>query len=104
MTIQFNTDSSLTMHEEFRDRLKALISEELSNFSNIITRLEIHLSDQNSHKPGQNDKKCLIEARVEGRQPVAVTADAHDYEEAVDGAINKLKSMLETISGQASNH
>lgn len=104
MTIQFNTNSSLTLHEEFGDRLKDRISEELSHFSNYITRLEVHLSDQNSHKPGQNDKRCLIEARVERRKPIAVTADADDYEMAVDSAVNKLKSMLETIFGQISNH
>ncbi len=104
MTIQFNADNNLTLHEEFRDKLKDLLSEELSRFSHHITRLEVHLSDQNSHKQGQNDKKCLIEARIEGRQPIAVTAGANNYELAVDEAIDKLKSSLETISGQMSSH
>jgi ribosome-associated translation inhibitor RaiA len=104
MTIQFNSDNNLTLHDKFRDKLKDLLTEELSNFSSNITRLEVHLSDQNSHKAGQNDKKCLIEARIQGRQPVAVTAEASDYELAVDGAITKLRSSLETIFGQMSNH
>ncbi len=104
MKIQFNSDNNLTLHEEFRDRLKGLLSEELSRFSKDITRLEIHLSDQNGIKHGENDKKCLIEARIEGRQPISVTANEDDYELAVNEAIDKLKSSLETIFGQMSNH
>ena len=62
MTIEFNADNNLTIHEEFRDKLKDLLTDELSRFSEHITRLEVHLSDENSHKQGQNDKKCLLEA------------------------------------------
>jgi ribosome-associated translation inhibitor RaiA len=104
MTIQFNTDNNLTMHEEFRDKLKNLLSEELGRFSENISRLEVHFSDQNSHKAGQHDKKCLIEARVQGRLPIAVSADADNYELAIEAAIDKLKSSLQTIFGQMSNH
>jgi ribosome-associated translation inhibitor RaiA len=104
MIIQLNTDNNLTVHAEFSDKLKDLLSEELSRFSEHITRLEVHLSDENGHKQGQNDKKCLLEAKVEGRPPVAVTAGANDYELAVDGAVGKLKSSLDTIFGRMQNH
>ncbi|MFC2093971.1 HPF/RaiA family ribosome-associated protein, partial [Bacteroidota bacterium] len=69
MKIQFNTDSNITESKELRDSLIALISEGLSRFSEHITRLEVHLSDENSLKEGLNDKRCLLEARLEGRQP-----------------------------------
>lgn len=100
MTIQFNADNNLTIHEEFRDKLKDLLTEELSRFSESITRLEVHLSDENGHKQGQNDKKCLLEARVEGRPPIAVKALANNYELAVDAAVDKLKSSLDTLFGR----
>ena len=104
MTIQFNADNNLTIHEEFRDKLKDLLTEELSRFSEHITRLEVHLSDENGHKQGQNDKKCMLEVRVEGRPPIAVKAGANNYELAVDAAIDKLKSSLDTIFDRLNNH
>lgn len=104
MTVQFNTDKNLTLHEEFRDKLNDLLSDELSRFSENITRVEVHLSDINGHKAGQNDKRCMLEARVEGRPPIAVTAEEDTYELSVSAAIDKLQSSLETIQGRMTNH
>ena len=104
MTIQFNTDKNLTVHKEFGDKLNGTLTNKLSRFSEHITRLEVHLSDDNGNKNGQDDKKCLLEARVEGRPPIAVTAGANNYEQAVDGAITKLKSSLDSIFGRLNNH
>lgn len=104
MTIQINTDKNVSVHEAFETQLNGLLSEELSRFSDRITRLEVHLSDENGNKQGQNDKRCMIEARIEGRQPIAVTDRASDYELAVSGAIEKLKSSLDTIEGKLKHH
>ena len=100
MTIQINTDKNLTVHESFGAKLHNLLSEELSRYSENITRLEVHLSDENGHKDGQNDKRCMIEARLEGRQPIAVKDLANTHDLAVSGAIEKLKSSLEKIMGR----
>lgn len=104
MTIQINTDNNLSVHEAFGNKLDDLLSKELIRFSEHITRLEVHLSDENGSKDGINDKKCLLEARLEGRQPIVVTQVANDYEQAVHGAIDKLKSSLATITGRLRNH
>ena len=104
MTIQINTDKNLSVHETFGTQLDSLLSEELSRFSEHITRLEVHLSDENGSKKGLDDKRCMLEARLEGKQPIAVTDLADTYENAVDGAIQKLKSSLETIVGRSRNH
>jgi ribosome-associated translation inhibitor RaiA len=104
MTIQINTDNSLTVHESFGAKLHELLLEELSRFSENITRLEVHLSDENGHKDGLNDKRCMIEARLQGRQPIAVKDLAATHELAVSGAVDKLKSSLEKIMGKLSTH
>lgn len=104
MTIQINTDNNVSVHEEFEAQLDERLSKELSRFSEHITRLEVHLSDENGHKQGVNDKQCVIEARMEGRQPIAVKAHANNYEIAVNGAIDKLKASLDTIIGRSRNH
>jgi ribosome-associated translation inhibitor RaiA len=104
MTIQLNTDNNLSVHEAFGTKLEDLLSEELSRFSEYITRLEVHLSDENGAKDGANDKRCMIEARLEGRQPIAVTANADTHEQSVASAIDKLKNSLDTIFGRLRNH
>lgn len=104
MTIQFNTDNNITGSAELRDPLIALISEELSRYSQHISRLEVHLSDVNGNKEGLNDIRCLLEARLEGRQPIAVTNQANTHEQAVEGAIDKLKTSLNSILGRLRNH
>jgi len=104
MTIQINTDKNISVHEAFESKLDGLLSEELSRFSEHITRREVHLSDENGSKQEQNDKRCMIEARLEGRQPIAVTARANDYELAVSGAIEKLKASLDKIVGKLKHH
>jgi ribosome-associated translation inhibitor RaiA len=104
MTIQFNTDSNVKVSEKQRDPLISLISEELSRFSNQITRVEVHLTDENGDKKGLNDKRCMIEARLSGMNPVAVTNHANTYEQAVEGAVVKLKTSLNNILGRLGNH
>jgi hypothetical protein len=104
MTIQLNADKNLNIHEMFGAKLTDLLSEELSRFSENITRLEVHLSDENGPKKGMNDKRCLLEARIEGRQPIAVTELSDTHENSVSGAIEKLKNALATIFGRLSTY
>lgn len=104
MQIQFNTDKNIIGNEDFINSSTSLISEELSRFSHQITRVEVHLSDENSIKDGVNDKRCLMEARLAGMNPIAVTESANTHEQAVSGAIDKLKTSLQTITGRLRNY
>jgi len=104
MTIQFNTDKNINGNEEFTAPYVAQIENEFSRYSHQITRIEVHLSDQDGNKKGLNSMHCMIEARLEGRQPIAVTNQADTHDQAVDGAIQKLATSLDTIIGKLSNH
>ena len=104
MNIQFNTSSNINGSENMNKRLSDVIAEKLSRFSDYITRIEAHLSDTNGQKEGLNDKQCVLEARLEGLQPIAVTSNAGTYDDAVTGAIGKLKSSLDTTLGKLRNH
>ena len=104
MEIQFNTDKNIDGNEELIASLTALIAKELNRFNDQITRLEIHLSDEDSSKDGINDIRCLIEARLEGLEPMAVTNKANSDEKAVKGAVDKLKSLLDTTLGRLRNY
>lgn len=104
MTIQFNTDNNIQGNEELTAPLTSLILDKLNRFSEKISRVEVHLSDENGNKEGQNDKRCLLEARMEGKQPIAVTNLGNSHEQAVEGAIDKLKTSLDTIIGRERNY
>lgn len=104
MKIQVNTDKNVTGSDELRLSFSTLLSEELDRFDDQITRLEVHLSDENGRKDGLDDKRCLIEARIEGRQPIVVTDEASNHEQAVKGAAGKLKNKLNTIFGRMRNY
>lgn len=104
MIIQFNTDHNIQGTEARGEYFTELAAAELERFSERITRLEIHLADENGSKEGHNDKRCILEARLNGMQPIAVTNHADTIAMAVDGAIDKLKASLDTILGRMSKH
>jgi ribosome-associated translation inhibitor RaiA len=99
--IQINTDRNIEGHEALAAQVSGVVESALSRFSDSITRVEVHLSDENSDKKGGNDNmRCMMEARLEGRQPVAVTHQAATVDQAVDGAADKLTRMIESTLGQ----
>lgn len=104
MKIQFNTDKNVASDEGLIALSKSLLSEGLSRFSQQITRVEVHLSDEDGNKDGLNDKRCMVEARLAGMQPIAVTNHANTHEKALFGAIGKLKNSLEKISGRLKDY
>jgi hypothetical protein len=87
MTIQINTDKTISGEKRSEDYFTSLIAEALQRFDSHITRIEVHLKDENGKKDGINDISCLIEARLEGRQPIAITNQADSVDLAVTGEI-----------------
>ncbi|MFO7657529.1 MAG: HPF/RaiA family ribosome-associated protein [Bacteroidales bacterium] len=104
MQIQFNSDKNVTGNEDLIASSTSLISQELSRYSQQITRVEVHFSDEDGKKDGDNDKRCLVEARLAGMQPIAVTNHANTHEQALFGAIDKLKTSLEKIIGRLKDY
>lgn len=104
MNIQFNTDANISGNEKLAAYIKSAISDELVRYSDHITRIEVHLSDENGDKNGQNDKRCMLEARLKNLDPIAVTSHANSVEESLSDALDKLKSSMETILGRLKNH
>ena len=96
MQIQINTDRNIKAHAAFSTALTERIGKALSRFSNRITRLEVHLSDENAGKSGQNDKRCMLEARLENRQPVSVIHLAATVDPAVAGAVDKMLHVIDS--------
>jgi hypothetical protein len=104
MQIQINTDDNIAGREELAHRVEAVVNSALSRFISKLTRVEVHLSDENAGKSGNNDKRCLMEARPAGRQPTSVAHQGDTLEEAYTGAAEKLKRSLESSFGRQSDH
>jgi ribosome-associated translation inhibitor RaiA len=101
MQIQVNSNSSVAVDGELSQLVESTVNHALKRFEARITRVEVHLSDENDDKGGIRDKRCLMEARPAGHEPVAVTNQAASLEEALDGAVQKLKRLLDSLFGQA---
>ena len=101
MIIQVNTDSNIEGNSDVTQQIKAEVENGLEHVSEKITRVEVHLSDENSDKKfGTKDMRCLLEARLAGLQPVTVSHKAATPEQAVEGAVEKLKRSLDSTLGR----
>jgi hypothetical protein len=101
MQIQINTDHHIEGHDALAAWATGEVRSGLSRFSASVTRVEVHLSDENGHKSGPDDKRCVMEARVQGRQPLAVTHNAPSLYPAVTGAAEKLSRLIDSTLGRA---
>lgn len=101
MQIQINTDGNIEGDAELVQKIKTVVRNSLDRFSEQVTRVEVHLSDQNSDKrSGTEDMRCLLEARLAGLQPTSVSDQAATLERAVDGAVEKLTRSLDSTLGR----
>jgi ribosome-associated translation inhibitor RaiA len=103
MQIQVHTDKNVDVSDGMVRRIEAELESVLSRFSDQITRVDMHLGDENAGKSGGTDKRCMVEARPAGQQPVAVTHHAASLGEACSGAVHKLGTLLESKYGRADN-
>ncbi|HSC84438.1 MAG TPA: HPF/RaiA family ribosome-associated protein [Pseudomonas sp.] len=76
------------------------VMDKLDHFEEFLTRVDVHLSDENANKSGTDDKRCQIEAKPKGHQSISVTHKAHDMAVAVDGATEKMRHALEHLTGR----
>lgn len=104
MHIQINTDHNIQGYESAAATVRAAVEQALARFSTHITRVEVHLGDENASKRGTDDKRCMMEARVEGQPPVAVTHHAATLGQAIDGAAEKLAHRLERTLARLHSH
>lgn len=95
MQIQINTDNHIEGGNELTQQVEAILEGALGRFSERITRVEVHLTDENSSaKGGGDDKRCVLEARLTGMQPVKVSDQGSSISHAVQGATDKMKTLL----------
>lgn len=101
MQIQVHTDRHIQSDERLAEFIRDTLQTKLSRFVDHLTRIEVHLSDENGNtKHDGNDKRCLLEARPEGLEPVAITEHAATVGQAVTGAADKMQRKLSSLVGK----
>ena len=104
MQFQFNSDSSVMGTENVAERIEAAVRQKLARFEDRLTRLEVHVSDENAAKGGADDKACMIEARPRGGKPIGVTEHASKVDDAARKAANTMAQRLERHFGKGDKH
>ena len=98
MQVILNTDPHVDGRHQMAEHLTTVITDALGRFGEQITRVEAHISDENSHvKAGPEEIQCTLEARLVGRDPVVVKDRAASVHQAVNGAAGKLKRAVATV-------
>ncbi|MBC3779363.1 HPF/RaiA family ribosome-associated protein [Pseudomonas sp. SWRI99] len=100
MQIQVNSDNHIQGSKRLEEWVRTTIESTLERYEEDLTRVEVHLSDENGEKPGPHDLRCQLEARPKGHQPISVTHKADSLEQAIDGAAEKLEHALEHHFGK----
>ena len=103
MLVQVTTDNHLTASEKLSTYLTTTLEASLGRFGDQLTRVTAHLADENSHKKGDADKRCTLEARLKGLEPIVATGNGLDIDQAVDQAVDKLVKAIDHKVGKLAN-
>jgi hypothetical protein len=101
MQVLLNTDHPVEDFDTLSKHVSAVVDEALLHHHDRISRVEVHLGDENGSKTGPDDKRCMMEARLDGRPPIAVTHHADTVDAAVHGAARSLAKAIEHVLGRS---
>lgn len=97
MQVLLNTDPHTDGRHEMAEHVEAVLVGALSRFGAQVTRVEVHLSDANSHNKANPDEiHCHMEARLVGLDAVIAKDRAATAHQAIRGAANKLQRAVAT--------
>jgi ribosomal subunit interface protein len=106
MQIQIHSNG-LHNSDAVNARLTKEVEAALKVWRGQVTRVEAHLHDDNGPKSGQ-DKRCVLEIRLAGIQPLAVEASSDDMYMAIAQAAGKaeraVRHKLERHEAHRSSH
>ena len=103
MQIEVSTDSHIDGREKLTNYVTGHVETALERFSARITRVEVHLTDESGNRAGSEDSKCVMEVRMGGRPPIAVTSQESSLDQAITAATHKLKHLVENTLGRESS-
>jgi len=100
MQFQFNSDNQTPGGLDAAQHAESIVRSRLGRIEPRLTRIELHVTDVNGPREGQNDKRCLLEARPNGIDPISVTEQAETVAAAIAGAADKLLKVYDRLVGR----
>eukprot|EP01030_Chromulinospumella_sphaerica_P013591 gene13591-13374_t len=100
MQIIIHADKTIERHAGLDEHVQTVVKNALQRFGEQINRVEVHLSDNLVQKSADGDNRCMLEARVTGLQPIAVSDHAATLHQAIGGAAEKLKRAVDSALGR----
>jgi hypothetical protein len=100
MYIQVKAGNDRFTNRGWRSEVEALVAGTLRRFADRLTSVEVFLSDENGPEHGgDDDKQCLIQARIKDFQPVAVRAHGPMFSLAVADCAEEMERTLDRRFG-----
>lgn len=104
MKFQLNTDTHITGDTRLAEIAETLVTQALGHLTDRLSRVEVHLADENGAKGGADDIRCTIEARPSGLRPHTVTQRDASVEAALRGGAKKMRAYLDKEFGKLADH
>ena len=97
MQVQVHTDATIQGGESLESWVREEVNTKLARLKEHVVRVEVFLTGVDAIKTtGAPGKKCVLETRANGRQPVAVNAEAEKVKDAFNAALEKLRRTVES--------
>lgn len=100
MQVQIHTDKHIQGTDAMAQWASSTVKTALERFAGQITRVELHLRDENAGKNGPDDIQCTLEARLEGHQPLATKHHGANLNQAIEGATEKMVRLIDSTLGR----
>lgn len=100
MQINVNTDNTITKHQGLDEHVESVVRASIGRFGDHVTRVDVHLSDENKEKKADGGNSCMLEARLAGVAPIVVHEHAADLHQAINSAGGKLARALDSAIGR----
>ncbi len=95
MQVQVNF-VELSRTQAIDDHVQERVDHAVERFADRVTRVEVHLHDENGHGHAHGvPKRCIMEARLAGHKPMVVEHADEDLYQAITECANKLHRAVE---------
>lgn len=100
MRLYVHTDPHTDGRDEAVHQIEAKVTAALSRFSDDITRVDVFLTDETAGTARRVTKRCLLEVRPDGVNPIVVVHEARSATQALGGALHKISGTLQSHVGR----
>ncbi|MGR3714780.1 MAG: HPF/RaiA family ribosome-associated protein [Shimia sp.] len=104
MQIQVSTDNFIHGDARVIEVAEQAVRSGLEHMDDRLTRIEVHIKDQNADKHGPDHILCTMEARPRGMAPMSAHHGGADIQAALKGSAKKLRARLTSVFDKADMH